>query len=218
MAAAAAGYDLELLFRGFSQTPLLLHAAMMAIVIVSVAVAVYLNRAAAFGKFKIAFYSLLLIGVTTASAVWFPPPVDDPKASARVLESAIAQAQAGHRPEALDALRRLVALEPANAPAWANLCGIELETGKLADAEATCREAVALAPSNWLAQYNAACASALGHQPERALAALGRALELVEADPRAGLSRLALAGRARKDTMLQSLRGQPRFDTLVRGQ
>jgi Flp pilus assembly protein TadD len=115
-----------------------------------------------------------------------PPPADDPKASARVVESAIAQAQVGQFAEAIDALWRLVLLEPTNAPAWANLCGIELEAGKLADAEATCREAVALAPSNWLAHYNATCAAARSHQPEQALAALGRALDLVESDPRAG--------------------------------
>jgi predicted Zn-dependent protease len=199
-----------------------LHLAGYAALLASCGLAFLLHRAVGVNRLVIALAGVMVLAATIMAAWRVTQPLTsgstvsgDPAVSARTLDSAIAQAQAGHLPEAIEALRRLIAREPLNAPAWANLCGLELEAGRMAAAEATCRDAVTLSPSSWLAHYNA-CASALANQPEQAVAALTRALDLVQTDPRAGLSRAKLAERARADRMLRTLHGQPRFESLLR--
>jgi tetratricopeptide (TPR) repeat protein len=143
----------------------------------------------------------------------------DPAAAARMsaqaLDAAIALGKDGHTTEAIEALHRLIAQEPSNAPAVANLCGFLLQAGRIAAAAVSCRDAATLAPANWLAHYNEACAFALSARPEAALASLTKALELVKDDPRAHLSRAKLAKMASEDAMLRTLHGTPRFVALV---
>jgi predicted Zn-dependent protease len=137
------------------------------------------------------------------------------RTSAQALDAAIALGKAGHTGEAIDALHRLIAQEPSNAPAMANLCGFLLQAERIAAAAVTCRDAATLAPANWLAHYNEACAFALSAQPDPALASLTKALELVKDDPRAHLSRASLAKMASEDAMLRTLHGTPRFVALI---
>lgn len=132
------------------------------------------------------------------------------------LESAIRLAANGHLTEAIESVQRILNRDPENAPAMANLCAFELEAARLAAAESTCLRAVALAPTSWLAQYNFACALALAARPTEAVDALRRALESVERDPRAGLSRVQLATRAADDAMFRTLRDRSDFNSLTR--
>jgi tetratricopeptide (TPR) repeat protein len=188
------------------------------VLVICFAITAWLHRTTRVTRFTLFGSIVVLIAALAAMSLYREP--DDAKtaptsSAAHALDSAIALGKNGHVDEAIDALRRLITQEPTNAPAMANLCGFELQAGRIATAAATCRDAAALAPTNWLAHYNEACAFALRARPEAALASLRLALDLVQDDPRAHVSRAALAKQARSDEMLRILHGTPPFVALV---
>lgn len=132
-----------------------------------------------------------------------------------MVDAAIALSAGGRHEEAVRAFRDLAGRSPNNALVQANLCGAELQVGRIAEAEIACREATRLAPLNWLALYNLACVHSAQGKPKDAVATLERALSAVDSDPRSGLTRSALARQARKDAMLAVLVGDPAFDQLT---
>jgi len=99
-----------------------------------------------------------------------------------------------------------VARRPAHAAAWAELGHALTRLGEHARALVADARVVELSPEDPTAHYNLACSLALSGHEEAAYAGLERAIELGWDDP------VHMAA----DEDLASLRGQPRFEALLK--
>ncbi len=102
-----------------------------------------------------------------------------------------------------EALRR----DPRDEEAIAILAHLRTKEGRIEEGLALDRRLAALRPEDPVVRYNLACSLALSGQREEALAALAAAAVLGWDD----------AAHAREDGDLHSLRGDPRFEELLRG-
>ncbi len=99
-----------------------------------------------------------------------------------------------------------VARHPGHAEAWAELGHALTRLGEHARALVADARVVALAPEDPTAHYNHACSLALSGREEEAYAGLERAIALGWDD----------ADHLAEDEDLACLRGQPRFEALLR--
>ena len=140
--------------------------------------------------------AILALATIVAPAPAMGPPT---------MEDAQALHEAGRWEEAADAWRYLVDEEPDNATAWFNL-GYSLHAGgRLDEAIEAHRKAASFDRYRGIALYNLGCAYALADQSDEALKALA-------ASQAAGF---AVRRNAEHDSDLHSLRGDPRFETLM---
>jgi Flp pilus assembly protein TadD len=164
-----------------------------------------------------AMFIVAVIGLLALKPVLWPPTeppikIESPPPS---LEVAIALANNGRAPEALQAFRDLVTADPENAMAHANLCALQLQLNHIAGAGQSCAEALKFKPQYWLAHYNQACVFTLEGRITDAIAALERALTAVASDATAGLSRAGLSQKAASDRMLRPLWNEVGFKRLI---
>ena len=105
-----------------------------------------------------------------------------------------------------DILGREAGRRPRNVPALAELAHVLTRLGRIEDGLRIDRRLVELEPRNPTIHYNLACSLSLLERPDEALDELELAAELGYDDP----------GHLREDEDLLILRGEPRFQTLVR--
>ena len=126
-------------------------------------------------------YALLLLGERARHTD--PPPGE--------VRHAVHLQQEGHADEAAAALERLLRSHPESALLWTNLGNVERERGRLAEAEAAYRRAVALAPVEPDAANNLAwLLLEAGDTGPEAEALARRAVELGGPDPHLALDTL----------------------------
>jgi acetyl esterase/lipase len=108
--------------------------------------------------------------------------------------------------EAVEAYGELLKERPGDAALHARVGGLDLQLRRFPEAAASFEKAISLGDPGWRSFYNLACARALGGEPEKALAALEKAVSSGFGD----------ATALESDADLASLHADPRFAALLR--
>ncbi|HYO15876.1 MAG TPA: tetratricopeptide repeat protein [Thermoanaerobaculia bacterium] len=119
--------------------------------------------------------------------------------------------------KARERFREAMRLDDENAAAWANFGGAALELGDAVEAEAALRKALELEPENIEAHYNFGACLAAQNRGAVAFEHLERSLTLLlRSDAPPIFDRQALLDDLERSNHFGSLRGSPRFATLIR--
>lgn len=131
-----------------------------------------------------------------------PPPAPSPTLARRALAHWFGQ----EFPEAASAYAAYVKTHPDDAVAWLRLGLSQAHVHEAAAADASLQKAYALGAKSAVDLYNIACGYALTGSKDKALDWLGRAVDAGFQDRRLMTT----------DSDLESLRGDPRFEALVK--
>lgn len=131
------------------------------------------------------------------------------------LKQGLLYAAQHNQQQAVQEFRHSAETDPANAFAWANLCGAYLTLNQAPNAEQACRRALTEDANNWLAHYNLGSLHAQRAQKDAAIQELSTALRIVAADRAQPVTPTAVAARLKTDQSFSQLRDDPRFLALL---
>jgi Flp pilus assembly protein TadD len=105
--------------------------------------------------------------------------------------------------------------DPGDANAWSDLAAADALLGQLDSARGEYEKALALDPANWLASYNLGLLFVRQRNPEAALKQLDRSLALLRESKSLRPQLKTVLGDLQKSHLLDSLRADSRFQSLL---